>query len=202
MYSNTETMEEKDITPEQSFELITGMINTAKNKLADNGFLLIFWGWLVFISAIVNYVLFIMNIKWGFMVWPILMPIGGIFTAIYSAGQNKKSRVKSYVDKYLGYLWTGFGIALALGITSLMFYGIKSSYFCLMVLYGFVTFVSGGLLDFKALRIGAFVSFIMAAVSIFCPEREQLLCIAIAILGSYIVPGHLLMSTFKKQQHV
>ncbi|HEY1038210.1 MAG TPA: hypothetical protein VGF30_02345 [Bacteroidia bacterium] len=195
-------MEDKDITPNQSMLIIEAMINTAKNKLADDGFLLIFWGWLVFVSALVNYVLFSMNIVWGFLVWPILMPLGGIFTWIYTAQQNKKEQVKTYVGKYLGYLWTGFGIAMGLAVLSLGVYGIKSSYFCLMLLYGFVTFVSGGLLEFKALRIGGILSFVIAAGSVFAPEKEQLLFLSASILCSYIVPGHLLRNKFKSEQNV
>ena len=37
----------ENLSPEKSFETISAMINTAKNKLADDGFLFIFWGWLV-----------------------------------------------------------------------------------------------------------------------------------------------------------
>lgn len=195
-------MIEKELRPDQSLHIIQSMINTAKNKLADDGFLLVFWGWLVFLSALVNYVLFILKIQQGFWVWPVLMPLGGIFTAIYSAKQEKRKKVKTYIDRYLSFLWIAFGIALILAIASLPFYGIKSSYFTLMVIYGFVTFVAGGLLDFKALRIGALFSFAAAAGALFLSDREQLLCIAVAILGSYIVPGHLLRKKFKSQQDV
>ncbi|MCD6067514.1 MAG: hypothetical protein K0S33_2340 [Bacteroidetes bacterium] len=195
-------MEEKEITPDQSLFIIQSMINTAKNKLADDGFLLIFWGWLVFVSAIVNYILFLLKFEWGFIVWPILMPIGGIITAIYSARSKKKKLVRTYIDKYLGYLWTGFGIAMALALFSLGVCGMKSSYFSLMLLYGFVTFVSGGLLDFKALRIGALFSFAFALGSLFVPELEQFLFLAGSILCSYIIPGHLLRNEFKSQQNV
>jgi hypothetical protein len=195
-------MEEKEITPNQSLFIIESMINTAKNKLADDGFLLIFWGWLVFLSALTNYLLLVLNIHQGGLVWAILMPLGGIFTWIYSVKQHKKEQVKTYVGKYLSYLWTGFGIAMGLTVLSLGFYGIKCSYFSFMLLYGFVTFVSGGLLEFKALRIGALFSFAIAAVSIFVPEREQLICLAGSILCSYIIPGHLLRTKFKSQQDV
>jgi hypothetical protein len=59
-------MIEKELRPDQSLHIIQSMINTAKNKLADDGFLLVFWGWLVFLSDLVNYVLFILKIQQGF----------------------------------------------------------------------------------------------------------------------------------------
>ncbi len=195
-------MTEKDIYPEESIKIIHSMINTTKSKLADNGFLLIFWGWIVFISSIFNYTLDILHIKYGYIVWPILMPLGGIFTIIYSKLQNKKTHVVTYVDSYLTHLWNAFAIVLVISIFALPFYGIKSSYLCLMLLYGFVTYVAGGLLDFKALRIGAMCSFVCAIISIFVGDSEQLLCLSFAILGSYIIPGHLLNKAYKSQDNV
>lgn len=180
-------MTEKDIYPEESLKIIQSMINTTKNKLADNGFLLIFWGWLVFISSILNYMLNLLHIEYGYLVWPILMPLGGIFTIIYSKLQNKKTHVITYVDSYLTHLWNAFAIVLVITIFALPFYGIKSSYLCLMLLYGFVTYVAGGLLDFKALKIGAMCSFVCAFISIFVGDSEQLLCLSFAVLGSYII---------------
>lgn len=193
---------EKELNPTESLNIIHSMINTAKNKLADDGFLLIFWGWLVFIASLINYILFSCNIVYGFLVWPILMPLGGIFTGIYKSKKEKKRNAKTYIDTYLKYLWTAFGIAMAASLISLPFYGIKSSYFCLMVVYGFVTFVSGGLLEFKALRIGSLFSFAAAIGSMFVGEKEQLLCLAIAVLCSYIIPGHLLSRNYKSQNNV
>jgi hypothetical protein len=195
-------MEEKEITPDQGLHIIQSMINTAKNKLADDGFLYIFWGWLVFVSALTNYILFRMDIEWGFIVWPVLMPIGGIVTWIYTAREKRNRVVKTYIDKYLGYLWTGFGIAMGVALFSLGVLGIKGSYFCLILLYGMVTFVSGALLDFRPLRIGALFSFAIGLGALFLPELEQFLCIAASVLCSYIIPGHLLRNEFKSQQNV
>jgi hypothetical protein len=195
-------MEEKEITPDQGLQIIQSMINTAKNKLADNGFLFIFWGWLVFVSALVNYVLVRMNIEWAYMVWPILMPMGGGVTVIYTAREKRARKVKTYIDKYLGYLWISFTIAMFVALISMSVLGIKTSYFCLILLYGVATFVSGALIDFRPLRIGALFSFAIALGALFLPDLEQFLCIAASVLCSYIIPGHLLRNEFKSQQNV
>ncbi len=194
-------MEEKTITPQESLDIIQAMISTAKNKLADDGFHIIFWGWLVFIAAMTHYVTILLNYKWGQYVW-LLMPLGGIVSFIYGYKQSKKEKVKTQVESYLGYLWSGFGIAMAACLFMMPQNGIKITYFFLMLLYGLATFVSGGILKFKPLIFGGIFSFAMAIASVFMGEKEQLLCISIALLGSYIIPRHLLRKEFKSLQHV
>ncbi|MCA6437418.1 MAG: hypothetical protein IM600_17450 [Bacteroidetes bacterium] len=195
-------MEDKQLNPNESIQLIEQMIRSTKNKLADDGVLLIFWGWLVVVSALVNYVGLQFQYENSGLVWAILMPVGGIFSALYGRYQNKQRNVKTALDGYLSYLWAGFGIALVITLVCGFSYGIKPVYFSLMILYGLATFVSGGLLGFKPLIYGGIASFICAVVSIFLSEMDQLLIIIIALLASYIIPGHLLRSKFKSQQNV
>ena len=78
-------------------------------------------------------------------------------------------------------------------------HGIKPTYFSLMLMYGIATFISGGILSFKPLVIGSLIAFSSAIASVFIGEEEQLLMIAIALTGSYIIPGHLLRAKFKSQ---
>lgn len=192
-------MEEKEINAAESLQIINSMINKAKNKLADDGFLLIFWGWLVFISATSHYLTLTFNIAHGEFVWAILMPLGGLFSIIYGIRQRNKEQVKTHLDTYLGYSWTGFIIALVITLMFMDFHGVQATYFFLMILYGMATFISGGLLSFKPLIIGSIFSFCFAILSVFIGEKEILLCLAASIFCSYIIPGHLLAIKFKSE---
>ncbi len=195
-------MEEKKLNPAESLEIISNMINTAKNKLADDGFLLIFWGWLVFAAALTHYITIMAGIPYGHWVWPILMPLGGVVAVIYGYRQKKQETVRTYMDHYLGYSWGAFIIALFITLAFMSVHGIKNTYFTLMLLYGIATFISGGLLNFRPLVIGSLFSFAGAIVSVFIGEAEQMLCLAIALLCSYIIPGHLLRAKFKSELNV
>lgn len=195
-------MEEKQLNPLESIQLIEKMIHSTKNKLADDGVLLIFWGWLVVVSAAINYVGLLFHFEMASLVWAILMPLGGIFSALYGRYQNKQRNIKTALDNYLSYLWGGFGIALAITLMFGFNFGIKPVYFSLMILYGLATFVSGGLLGFKPLIYGGVASFVCAIVSVFLGEMDQLLIIIVSLLSSYIIPGHLLRVKFKSQQNV
>ena len=195
-------MEDKEINPAESLEIINSMINTAKNKLADDGFYIIFWGWLVFSASLINYFCILAGTEYGYYVWPVLLPLGGIFSLFYGRKQAKKEKVKTYIDTYLGYSWTAFIIAMFITLLFFPIHGMKITYFFLMLLYGMATLISGGLLNFRPLIIGSMFSFACALISGFVPEREQFLCIATALLFSYIIPGHLLQSKFKSQVNV
>jgi len=192
---------QETLKPEDSFALINSMINTAKNKLADDGFLLIFWGWLVTLCALTHYITTKLNFEWGAWVWA-AMPLGGIFSAIYGFKQSKKEKVKTYIDTYLAYLWGGFIIALFITLAFGNVYGIKATYFFLMILYGIATFISGGILNFKPLIFGSLFAFAFAILSVFLGEMDQFLCISAALICSYIIPGHLLRAKHKSQTNV
>lgn len=192
-------MNNTNLEAHESLEIIHKMINNAKSRLADDGFLLIFWGWLVTIASLIHYTTIKLDLNIGHWVWPVLMPLGGIFSAIYGYRQGKKKLVKSYVDTYLSYLWTAFGIGLVIILVFMPAHGIKPTYFSLMLLYGIATFISGGILSFKPLVFGSLVAFASAVASVFFNETEQLLIIAVALTGSYIIPGHLLRSKYRSQ---
>ncbi len=192
-------MNNTNLEAHESLEIIHKMINNAKSRLADDGFLLIFWGWLVTIASLIHYTTIKLDLNIGHWFWPVLMPLGGIFSAIYGYRQGKKKLVKSYVDTYLSYLWTAFGIGLVIILVFMPAHGIKPTYFSLMLLYGIATFISGGILSFKPLVFGSLVAFASAVASVFFNETEQLLIIAVALTGSYIIPGHLLRSKYRSQ---
>lgn len=195
-------MEEQKLNPAESLQIINNMINTAKNKLADDGFLLIFWGWLIFAAAIIQYTAIIAHLPHSKWIWAIFIPTGAVVSVIYGIRQKKKEKVRTYLDSYLGYSWTAFIIALSLTLAFMSEHGFRSTYFFLMLLYGMATFISGGLLSFRPLVVGSFFSFAAAVVSAFTGDAELLLCLSAALLFSYIIPGHLLQSKFRSERHV
>ena len=189
----------ENLNPEQSLQIINNMINAAKNKLADDGFFFIFWGWLVAIAAMFHYTVLKMGFEWGYWVWIILMPLGGIISSIYGYKQGNNRKVKTHIDIYIGYLWGGFIIGMTITLGFMYWHGIKHTYFFLMILYGIATFISGGLLNFKPLIIGSLFAFLCAGISVFLSDADQLLIISLALLFSYIIPGHLLRSKYRSQ---
>jgi hypothetical protein len=194
---------EKELSPQESLDLISKMISKTKDSVADDSFYFLFWGWLVFACCISQYVLKIyFHYPNHFAVWW-TMPLGGIITAIYGSRQSRVKKVKSFVDEALGYLW----IAVALSFMVLVIINMLSSnaiwqtaFTYYILLYAIGTFVSGSLIRFKPLIIGGAINFVLAAVSIKFSYDNQLLIGGLAILISYIIPGHLLRIRYKKQK--
>jgi len=190
---------EKELSPQESLQLIQSMIDKTKGDFSDDSFYFLFWGWMVFLVTIIQFLLkVVFNYQYHYAVWWI-MPIGGIVSGIYGIAQAKNKRVKTFVNEATNYLWLGIGLAFI----TLIFININSgnwqnalSYFIL--LYAIGTFVTGQLIQFKPLIIGGSFNFILAIICVKFSYDLQLLIGALAILTSYIIPGHLLRMRYHK----
>ncbi len=191
----------ENFKPEESLQLINTVINRAQNKLSENGFLFIFWGWLVFIVAAIFYILLKMEVENSGLVW-LAMPAGGLFTIIYSMRKQKKEQVRSFVDDYLMYIGISFGVSLTIILTM----GWKLQLNCypmVILLYALTTFIYGGILKFKPLVIFGALSFPLSVGAFFVDFQTQILFLALSVFVSYVIPGHMLQNKFKQQaKHV
>lgn len=188
-------MEERDINPSESLSIIQSMVNKTQRQYSDDSFYYIMWGWLVLVASIAHFILMQLNIQQAPVVW-MLMPVGGIVSFVYGAKQSKKEKVKTYVNTYMGYLWTAMGLSMIIVLSMMFKLGVENAYPILILIYGIGTFVSGGLLSFKPLIVGGIICFGLSVAAFFVSFQIQLLFIAAAMLVSYIIPGHLLKAKF------
>jgi hypothetical protein len=191
-------MENKySLSGEESLDIIRRMITTAKQELKDESFYFLLWGWLVFISCLVHYIMIQINSPYQGISWAVLMPLGGIITMVYGIKQDKKTRVKSYIDELMKYVLIAFLVSLFTVLIFMSKLGLNT-YPMVMIIYGIWLFVSGGALKFRPLIIGGIVNWIMAVIAFFFNFEIQLLILATAVLLGYIIPGHLLKLRFMK----
>lgn len=185
--------QEKSFSPEESLQLIQTMIRKTKDSVAVDSFYLLFWGWLVFVCCITEYVLMVyFKYPYHSFVWWV-MPIGGIISATYSSRQARRQKSITYIEEALSYLWIAIGIAFFVMVfVNVVSEAWKTAFTYYILMYAIGTFVSGRLIRFKPLVIGGILNFIIAAASIKFNFAGQLLLGALAILISYIIPGHLL----------
>ncbi len=192
---------ETELSPEESLKVIQSMINKTKDAVADDSFYFLLWGWLVFGCCISQYVLKIyFEYPNHSIVW-FLMPVGGLISWLYGAKQSGKQKVKSFVNESLEYLW----MALAISFVVLVIINVGSgawqtAFTYYILLYAIGTFVSGSLIRFKPLVYGGLINFVLAAVSVRFSFDNQLLVGALAILTSYIIPGHMLRAKYQKKK--
>lgn len=99
----------------------------------------------------------------------------------------------TYIEEALSYLWIAIGMAFFVMVfINVISDAWKTAFTYYILMYALGTFVSGRLIRFKPLVIGGLINFILAAVSIKFNFANQLLIGALALLISYIIPGHLL----------
>ncbi|MCK9422764.1 MAG: hypothetical protein M0Q38_09205 [Bacteroidales bacterium] len=195
-------MQKKELSHEESLQVIQEMIDMAKNKITETGFHFLLWGILIIATSLAQYMLITNGMTHvSYWVWAIMPIIGAPVALIYEYRRGKKGKTRSKFDKMYGYLWMGFVITLIVSIFVSLSFGINPIAFILL-LVGLATFVSGALYRFAPLIFGSFVFWITAAI---CPQTDvpnQLLINAFAIFIGYIIPGILLWKRYKETKHV
>ena len=190
-------MEKQQLTVQESLQLIEGMINKAKDNFAENGFLYLLWGWVVFFCAISQYVLILFtNVSKPEMVWMLTWAVV-IFQIFYLTKQEKKKTVKTYTDELIGYVWMVFGISMFIvGFVVGKNNHWHSMYPIIIGMYGMPTFLSGAIMKFTPLKIGAICCWFFAILSTLFPLQYSLLFISAAVIAAWIIPGYLLRKKF------
>jgi len=180
-------------TAEKRIEFIEEMINSAKGNISEGSIFYLIWGWSVLTAALSNYIL-LNHIEYEFnwIGWPILMTLAAILSLIVGYKKGNSKNTSSYLEKLMGYLWLSFVITLFVFLFGMSVLGHEAIYPIIMALYGLGTFASGGMLQFKPLMIGGISSWVCAIIAFQVGFSDQLILISVAIVTSYIIPGHLL----------
>ena len=181
---------EKQLTEQESLQIIHEMIAAAKNNIKADAFIFLLWGWLVFIASMGQFTMVKMNMEDSGMVWW-LMPLGGIITPIYIVLKRKKDKTRTYVSEFIKFVWIAFTVTLLIILfcNSMAYMQVLP---IIMALYGIGLFLSGGALKFKPLIIGGIFCWVCAIAGFETQNVYQLLILAVAVLGGYIIPGYLL----------
>jgi hypothetical protein len=186
----------------EGLEIIQSMINRAKDKFSENGFLYLLWGWIVFSCSIIHFVLMnYTDVKKPELVWTTCWLVV-IVQSFYLAKKKKKQQVRTYTDDIVGYVWLAFVVSMFLmgflfgAVLGDEYYRMVSPGF--LVLYGIPTFLSGIILRFRPLIIGGISCWLLSVLVIFVDFSYQMLFLSAAMLIAWIIPGYMLRSKYKK----
>jgi hypothetical protein len=189
---------DKDFSPKQSLQLIQSMIETTRHSIKDSSHFFLLWGWAVMLGCVLQYVLMVVfRYPHHYYAW-FITPVALLIHIVFVIRQGKRQRVKTFVGEASAYLWISIGCSFM--VLSFIFARIGWQY-CFpfyILFYGVGTFVSGSLIQFKPLVIGGVCCFVFAAIAAYISYDHQMLLTALAILVSYIIPGHLLRNHFRK----
>ncbi len=188
-------MKNEELEVKESLNIISEMVNASKHNLAEDSIIYLMWGYGVAISAIVHYVLqYHIGINEAFYIW-LSMPILGIINFIYFAKKEKKKRVQTYINRAMAYIWLGFLFVILSLLAISPQINWTGVYPVFMFFYGMATISSGGILKFKPLAIGGVISILLGIIAAYLAFEYQLLLLSLAIICSFVIPGHLLKNT-------
>jgi len=190
----------QNLSAEQSLQIIQSMINKAKEDVVKNSFYFLLWGWLIFIASLLHFGLMkFTSFEYPYLTWN-LMWIGAIASIVKGIKESKKIIVKTFVGETMKY----FGFSQAILYCGLAFvfgkYNLWDMSFPLYILiYSVTCYFMGALMQFRLLRLTGLLCLPITVISVYVSFEWQLLLLALAILVSYIIPGHVLSAKEKIQ---
>jgi hypothetical protein len=197
-------MTEEPLSSAESLRLIESMIQRAKNQFNEDGFLYLFWGWLILFCCIAEFILERMHFAYPWLIW-LLTWVALAYHIIYIRRKRRKRVVTTQSDHFLGMVWIAYIIALFLMVVLGNIYEARGQHFwefgnsLLLLLYGIPTFTTGMVLKFKPLWIGALGCWTLAMIAPFLPPDYHDLPLALAMIIAWIIPGYLLKVQHRKQ---
>lgn len=182
---------DKDLTPQQSLDMITAMIRQAKGNMQKNSFYFLLWGSTIVIANLGVYILLkFTQVENPFNMFMITL-VAAVVSIVYGIRQNKNATVSTHLDEIYKWVWIGFGATCFI----FWIFGSKIGWQLnpvIITLCAVPTFISGVLLRFKPLMAGGFAFWILGALIFVVDYETQFLLSAIAVTIGYIVPGYLL----------
>ncbi len=185
--------EAETLSPNQSLELITYMIQQAKGNVQRNSFQFLLWGWVTVIANLGMFVLYQVDYPHPYIVWLITIPAWAI--SLYKAFRTKKTSSSStHIGNISLSLWLCYGLTTfaVVAIGSKINFQISG---LILLLTSIPTYTTGVILKFTPMKIGGIVFWLGGVLSFFVPMETQPLIGAVTLAGGYLVPGYMLKST-------
>ncbi len=135
-------IEKQDLTQGKSFEIINQVINEAKSRFEENGFIYAFWGLLGTVAALGQFIL-LKNGQYGINYYPyFIMPLGAIYTGYYF--YKKEQSRQNQIGRIVSFSWTA--VVLNIFILGFLLAGILKQNLIpvILILVGIGTIVSAG----------------------------------------------------------
>lgn len=193
--------DEPIMTERDSMLLITSMINRAKNNFSERGELYLIWGWVILFCCLVSFAgHYFFNLDKIDFIW-LLVYLVIIFQVYYIRKTRRKRTAKTYTGEINGFVWLVFAVSLFLMV---FICSVSKQYLLidplLLVLYGMPTFLSGIIMKFRPLIIGAIFCWVLAALSPFVNYPFMVLLLGAAVIAAWLIPGYLLKRRFDFSQ--
>lgn len=196
-------MDEKTALDELQF--IKKVIEDSKKTVTYNGRDYIFWGILITIALLIQYILHLTHTYFNYIfIWLVLIPIGWIFS-YYNCRSKKEKLPQTFAGRIISSVWLALGIAM----TILGFIGIFSKAIdphfvspVLSVILGVGYFITGKIVGAKWLTNIGFGWWLGAIVMFFYNSVHSSLIMALMMFFFQTVPGIVIYKKYKQEIEV
>lgn len=193
--------EEVKLTEQESFKIITEMIEKARNSSTGNGIGPLVWGILITFCSLETYAQIEFNFDLSFDVW--WLALIALLPQIFYAWRNKKQRnFRSHDEVVLNYVWVTFAICMFL----LSHYASQfptNHYISLaMILYGVPTFITGAIKKFTPMLVGGIICWVCSIISCHTSIKISMLLSAVSAISAWLIPGIILRRKYLGLKHV
>ncbi len=180
------------LSPQQSLDLISEMINQAKGNVRDNSFYFLLWGWAIALAHLAVFILANVKYQYPYIVWFVIVPLTWVITLARVYRQSKQARVVTHLDKIYSSLWIGYGIfaaCISFAFGRYINYQIDA---VLLMAGGICMLTTGFIIRFNPIMLGSLALFIGGCTCFFLDPITQNFVGAVTIALGYLMPGYLL----------
>jgi hypothetical protein len=194
--------EEKQLSNEESLQLIATMINKAKSDYVETGISALLWGTITTFCALLTFANNWWHQNWINYIW-LLSFFAVVPQIIISIRESKMRKLKSYQDDAIGGVWMSFGICIFL----LSFWcaavnsGWGNTNSLYLILYGIPTFTSGYARRFRPMILGGIACWIFSIASVYILYPYSMLLIAAGAQLAWFIPGLILRKRYLTAKH-
>jgi hypothetical protein len=212
-------MQQQNMTGEESLRLISEMIHKARNSYHDSGLGPILWGTVITICSLVTWCQIHFDFKLPFDIW--LLTLVAVIPQIIIVQKEKRDRkARRYDETMMDYVWTCFGISIALlifininiviklrpvfekyievtgGRPEFNYSSFMTSFF--LLLYGIPTIITGGCQKLKPMLWGGILCWVCCVVSVYTRAEADMLLTALSATFAWLIPGIILRKRYLK----
>lgn len=179
---------EQTLTGEQSLELITSMINQAKNDYYDTGVSALLWGSVIIFCSLVTYAN--QYLQWAALNYIWFLTIAAVVPqVIISIREARRRRYKSYQSDLIGGVWLSYAIAVFLFSYLAYALHIREDAPIYLTLFGIPTFATGFGRRFMPMILGGLACWLFAILAVFIHYPNALFLLAAGALLAWFIPG-------------
>lgn len=193
---------EKELTNEESLQLINRMIYEGKNYFHESGIGPLILGFGTFACSILAYLSAKNIYTLSFNPFYLLIPVFMV-QMFLQLKEEKKKKAKTFTDEAIDYVWAGYFISVVFVIITAIIAG-ASAYIVVTIalfLTAFACFLTGAISKFRYMIAASFMCWAFAAISFYLLNENSFLLLALAAILAWVIPGFMMNAYLKKQQH-